>query len=100
MATSANNPLHTIRTIHPVFLKLFFNFGGDGSSLVTKSYLTLATPWTVARQAEESMGFPTQEYQSGLSFLSLGDLPKPGIELRSPALQAISLPSKLPGKPH
>ena len=80
MATSANNPLHTIRTIHPVFLKLFFNFGGDGSSLVTKSYLTLATPWTVAHQAPQSMGLPRQEYWSGLPFPSPGDLPDPGIK--------------------
>ena len=39
------------------------------------------------------MGFPRQEYWSGLSFPSPGDLPDPGIELRSPALQADSLPT-------
>ena len=38
------------------------------------------------------MGFPSQEYWSGLPFLSPGDLPEPGIELGSPALQADSLP--------
>ena len=32
--------------------------------LVTKSHLTLATPWTVARQASLSMGFPSQDYWS------------------------------------
>jgi len=37
------------------------------------------------------MGFSRQEYCSGLPFLSPGDLPDPGIELRSPALQADSL---------
>ena len=36
---------------------------------------------------------------SGLSFPSLGDLPDPGIELGSPALQVDSLPSEPPGKP-
>ena len=56
------------------------------------------TPWTVARQALLSMEFSRQEYWSGLPFLSLGDLPDPGIELGSPALQADSLPSKAPGK--
>ena len=37
---------------------------------------------------------------SGLPFPSPGDRPNPGIELRSPALQADSLPSERPGKPH
>ena len=39
-----------------------------------------STPWTVARQAPLSMGFPRQEYWSGLPFPSQGDLPHPGIE--------------------
>jgi hypothetical protein len=39
-----------------------------------------AAPWTVARQAPLSMGFYRQEYWSGLPFLSLRDLPNPGIE--------------------
>ena len=47
-----------------------------------------ATPWTVALQAPPSMGFSRQEYQSGLPFPSPGDLPDPGIEPRSPTLQA------------
>ena len=45
------------------------------------------------------MGFFRQEYWSGLPFPSLGDLPDPGIEPRSPALKAGTLPSELPGKP-
>ena len=45
-----------------------------------------ATLWTVTFQAPLSMGFPRQEYQSGLPFPSLGHLPKPGIESMSPAL--------------
>ena len=45
-----------------------------------------ATPWTVAYQASPSMGFPRQEYWSGLPFPSPGDLPDPGIEPWSPAL--------------
>ena len=55
----------------------------------------LATPWTVARRAPLSMGFPRQEYWSGLPFPSPGDLPNAGIEPTppaSPALQADSLP--------
>ena len=43
------------------------------------------------------MGFSRQEYWSGLSFPSPGDLPDPGIRPRPPALQADSLPSEPPG---
>ena len=66
---------------------------------IAKSCLTLATPWTVARQAPPSMAFPRQEYWSGLPFPSPGDLPHPGIEHASPAWQADSLPSEPTGKP-
>ena len=58
-----------------------------------------ATPWTVACQAAPSVGFPRQEHWSGLPFPSPGDLPDPGIEPISPALQADSLLSEPPGKP-
>ena len=47
-----------------------------------------ATPWTVAYQASLSMESSRQEQWSGLPFPSPGDLPDPGIESRSPALQA------------
>ena len=50
-----------------------------------------APPWTVAHQAPPSMGFSRQEYWSGLPFPSPGDLPDPGIKVRSPALQADAL---------
>ena len=58
------------------------------------------TPWTVVRQAPLSMGFSRQEYWSGLPFPSPGDLPNPGIEPGSPALQADALSSEPPGKIH
>ena len=45
-----------------------------------------ATPWTVPYQALLSMGFPRQEYWSGLPLPSPWDLPDPGIEPMSPAL--------------
>ena len=45
------------------------------------------------------MGFSRQEYWSGLSFPSPGDLPDPGIEPGSPALEADALTSEPPGKP-
>ena len=53
-----------------------------------------ATLWTVAWQAPSSMGFPGQEYWSGLPFPTREDLPNPGIRPRSPTLQADSLPSE------
>ena len=59
-----------------------------GGGLVAKSYATLATPWTVARQAPLSMWFSRQEHWSGLPLPSPGDLPNPGTEPRPPALQA------------
>ena len=57
------------------------------------------TPWTVAHQAPQPMGFSRQEYWNGWPFPSPGDLPDPGIEPRSPALQADALTSEPPGKP-
>ena len=44
------------------------------------------TPWTVARQAPLSMGFPRQEHWSGLPFPSPGDLPGTGVEPMSSSL--------------
>ena len=55
-----------------------------------------ATLWTVAYQAPLSLGFSRQEYWSGLTFSSPGDLPDPGIEPGSPALQADTLLSEPP----
>ena len=49
------------------------------------------TPWTLAHQAPQSMGFPRQEYWSRLPFPLLGALSQPGIEPESPALQVDSL---------
>ena len=45
------------------------------------------------------MGFPRQEYWSGLPFPSPGDLPDPGIEPSSPALAGWSFTIEPPGKP-
>ena len=56
------------------------------------------TPWTVAYQAPKFMEFSRQEYWSGLPFPSPRDLPDPGIELKSPALQADTLASEPPWK--
>ena len=55
-------------------------------------------PRTIACQAPLSLGFSKQEYWSGLPFPSPGELPDPGIEPRSPALQEDSLLSEPLGK--
>ena len=87
------NPLHYFSNIFETYIRYF------GGGLVAKLCPTLVTPWTVTCQAPLSMGFSRQEYWSGLPFPSPGDLPDPGIEPRSPALQANFLPTELQGKP-
>ena len=63
--------------------------------------LTLCDPMgSSLHQALPSMGFSRHEYWSGLPFPSPEDLPDPGIEPRSPALQADALPSEPPGNPY
>ena len=62
--------------------------------LVTQSCPTLVTAWTVACQACLSIGFPRQEYWSGLLFPPPGNLPDPGTKFSSPALQVDSLPAE------
>ena len=57
-----------------------------------------ATPWTVAYQASQSIGFSRKEYWSGLPLLSPGDLPDPGIEPGSPALAGSFFTTKPLGK--
>ena len=54
------------------------------------AFSSFVTPWTAAPQAPLSVGFPRQEYWSGLPFSTLGDPPDPGIELASPASLALA----------
>ena len=64
--------------------------------------LLFATPWIIAHQALPSMGFSRQEYRSGLSFTSPGNLPDPGIESTSLAFLALAcefFTSVPPGSP-
>ena len=63
---------------------------------VTQSFPTLCDPVDYTQSVEISR----PEYCSGQPFPSPGDLPNPGIEPRSPALQADSLPAELQGKPN
>ena len=59
-----------------------------------------ATPWTEAHQGPLSMGYPRQEYWSGLPFPPPGDLPHPGIEPESPALVSGFFTTESLGKPY
>ena len=60
---------------------------------------SFATPWTIAHQTPLSVGFPMQEYWSGLPFLSPGDLPDPEIEPASSALAGRFFTTEPPWKP-
>ena len=48
------------------------------------------TPWILAYQASLSLGFPRQEYWSGLPFPSPGNLPDPGIKPKYPESSALA----------
>ena len=85
--TSGTNLLREFIEVAEILFRFFCNFW------------LFATPWTTAHQALLSIGFPRQEYWSGLPFPPPGDLPDPGIKPGSPALQADSLLSEPPGEP-
>ena len=66
--------------------------------LVAQSCPTLWDPMD-SHQAPLSMRFSRHGYWNGLPFPSSGDLSDPGLKPRSPALQADSLPTEVPGRP-
>ena len=66
----------------------------EGHSVMSDSVRLFETLWTI-----QSMEFSRPEYWRGLPFPSPGELPNPGIEPRSPALRADSLPAEPQGKP-
>ena len=87
----------TRRTFIGKVISLLFNTLSEKVKVKVKSLSPVwlfATPWTVTYQAPQSMGFSRQEYWSELPFPSPGDLPNPGIEPRSPALQTDALLSE------
>ena len=71
---------------------------GVVAALLLSHVWLFMTPWTVACPAPLSMGFPRQEYMSGLPFNPPGDLPNPGFELTSPALAGGFFTTEPPGK--
>ena len=66
------------------------------SVLVVQLCLTLCDPMDSSHQTPLSIEFSRQDYLSGLPFTSSRDLPDPGIEPKTPELQADSLPSEPP----
>ena len=86
---------------HSLVVKLWQK--GVGIQLLLWSHEVMSdsvAPWTVACQALLSIGFPRQEYWSGLPLPSPGDLPNPGTEPESPALAGRFFTTEPPGKPH
>ena len=94
MSGSTVNPVIFYNTRRAALSNPFFLGGlyqqslasSDSAFLVLQGSNSLMTPWTVACQAPLFMGFPRQEYWSGLSFTPPAGLPHPGIEPASPSL--------------
>ena len=63
--------------------KFILHGKGTVRACVLSSVQLFPTPWTVARQASLSMGFPRREYWSPLTFPSPSDDPDSGVELKS-----------------
>ena len=85
----------TICSLVPILLLFVLTARESVSLSVVSDSVTL---WTVVHQALLSLGFSRQQCWNGLPCLPAGNLPDPGIEPRSPALQEDSLPSEPPGK--
>ena len=72
------------------------------SFFITNAYMSMSfvTPWTVSHQVPLAMGFPWQEYWSGLLFPPPEDLTDPGIKPMSSALAGGFFTTELPEKSH
>ena len=91
----------------PLFTMLFYSIRSSGS-VSSKALLffrlkimssSFVIPWTMVLQTPLSMGFPRQEYQSGLPFPSPEDLFNPGIKSASPILSGRFSTTEPPGEP-
>ena len=87
LETSLNDAFLKIHEPQLTIRGHYFSCFGHLGALVTKSCLTLVTPWTAAHWAPLSIVFTKQKYWSVLPFPSPRDLPDPGIKPGSPALQ-------------
>ena len=103
MSSKAQVLVHKIEQFHRFSHSLIFSqyhsLTYPAADVIGKSCPTFVTPWTVAHQAPLSMGFHRQEYWSALPCPPPGNLPDPGIEPRSPTLQAYSLLPSHQGSP-
>ena len=100
MYSSGSGLFHSaqfLRFIRLVFISSSFALLSGSPSCDVSIMADSAIPQTVAHQVPLFMEFSRPKYQSGLPFSPPGDLPHPGIEPESPALQADSLPIELPG---
>ena len=103
---SCNCPKRSFRTLRHmddfsslISISCIYKIHILNGKIVKVSYSVMskpANPWTVDRQAPLSMEFSRQEYWSGVPFPSPKDVPDPGIEPGSPALQGDSLLSEPP----
>ena len=73
----------------------YIYYGAVGGGLIAQLCPTFCDTMDCSPWAPLSMGFFRQEYWSDCNFLFQGDLPDPGIEPKSPALQADSLSTEL-----
>ena len=73
-------PLPTTSSIVPIGIPQRSALPSSYSACTLSCVWLIATPWTIAHQAPLPMGFPRQEYWSGLPFPPPGDLPTPGIK--------------------
>ena len=89
----AANPGILQKKLQILFNFLFFPFNPmKWSEVKSLSRVRLfVTPWTVAYQDPQSMGFSRQEYWSGLPFPSPGDLPDTGIETHRPSQKNLNI---------
>ena len=94
--TSESPDFPCIQSAKFLYLKCLILFVAAFVQLL--NHVSFAAPWTIACQAPLSMGFPRQEYSSGLPFSSPGDIPNPGIEPTSPTLTGGFFTAKPPGK--
>jgi len=99
-----------------VYKSVFYNYTFIHNHISTSLYVSshvcvlmvsrvrvFANPWTIVCHVSLSMGFPRQEYWSGLPLPTPGDLPDPGIEptsLKAPALAGRFFTTALAGKPY
>ena len=86
---------NNLSCIFPLAIARFFLFACMLSHSVMSDF---ATPWTAACQVLLYVGILQARILEWVASPPPGDLPNPGIELRSPSFQADSLPSEPPGK--